>query len=105
MKNSVDLYTKTVLTVIAIALIANLLKGSDLVTKAHAKELDLSSLNLEAEASAEGTVFFVFENSRISSPVSTSESKWLGSSTSGNIGDKDIPKYIITNKRGYVSLK
>ncbi|MFT4223765.1 hypothetical protein [Dysgonomonas sp.] len=91
-----DLYTKIVLTVIAVALTANLLKDIDFVTKAHAgeKEIDLSALKIEKAANAnndEDITLFIYENSNISEPFSASNYE------NCRISYKDIPSHIITN--------
>lgn len=91
-----DLYTKIVLTVIAVALTANLLKDVDFVTKAHAGELDLSNMKIEKAANANDDgemTFFIYENSKIQRPFSSEYYRecW--------ISPKDIPSYIITNKK------
>ena len=96
MKTKTDLYTKIVLTVIAVALVAHLLKDISFVTKAQANELDLSALKAEDRSDDEGTVFFIYENSSISTPVAYG---------SGYINNDDRPKYIITNKKGSVRIR
>ncbi len=85
-----DLYTKIVLTVIAIALTANLIKDIDFVSKAQAGEV----VNLNAEKAAEQDItFFIYENSKIYSPFSQSNYKGC------TIDEKDIPTHIVTTKK------
>jgi hypothetical protein len=91
-----DLYTKIVLTVIAVALTANLLKDVDFVTKAHAGELDLSNMKIEKAANAndDGEItFFIYENSKISNPFSKNNYREC------SIANDDVPTHIITNKK------
>lgn len=112
-----DLYTKIVLTVIAVALTANLLKDVDFVTKAHAgeKEIDLSALKIEraANASDDGEVtFFIYENEALTGGFGKTEyvkqRKLYFSPTMGSKDisqayiekDYDMPKYVITTKKG-----
>lgn len=92
-----DRYTKIVLTVIAVALTANLLKDVDFVSKAHAGELDLSNMKIEKATDAnDGEVtFFIYENSKIRKPFSNDGYSWNNSKC--EIGVKDIPSHIITN--------
>jgi hypothetical protein len=69
MKTKTDLYTKIILTVIAIALTANLVKDIDFVSKAKAGEV----VNLNAEKAAEEDItFFIYDNSKIERPFSNS---------------------------------
>ena len=92
-----DMYTKIVLTVIAVALVGILVKDIDIVSKAQASpaNIDLSALNIEkAESSDENEMtFFIYENSKIKRPFSNNEPYegvcWISS--------KDIPSHIITN--------
>lgn len=95
MKQKTDLYTKIVLTVIAIALVANVLKDFNFVTKAHANELDLSGLTIEQSTDAE-TTLFIYENSAIETPIKGYNSGYINTSY-------DSPKYIITNTTGRIS--
>lgn len=94
MKTKADIYTKIVLTVIAIALVGILVKDMNLVTKAHATEtpIDLSTLNIEKVEDDKGTTFFIYENSKLKYP-------FKGRYNSSSIHGDDIPTYIITNKR------
>lgn len=94
MNNKTDLYTKIVLTVIAIFLGVIVFRNIDIVPKAHANELDLSGLTIEQGTDAE-TTLFIYENSRISTPISQFQT--------GRISGSDNPKYIITNKTGAIS--
>jgi len=106
-----DLYTKIVLTVIAIALVGILVKDVDFVTKAQANpaEIDLSALNIEkAESSNENEMtFFIYENSKIERPFSND--RYLDDNKTCRIGYQDIPAYIITNLKpedyNYVKIK
>ena len=85
-----DLYTKIVLTVIAVALTANLIKDIDFVSKAQASEV----VNLNAEKAAEEDItFFIYENSKINSPFSSKNYERC------TIDRKDIPTHIITTKK------
>jgi hypothetical protein len=90
MKTKTDLYTKIVLTVIAIALTANLVKDFDFVSKAQAGEV----VNLNAEKAAEEDItFFIYENSKIKRPFSSEyyDECW--------ISYEDIPTHIVTTKK------
>ncbi|WP_029902325.1 hypothetical protein [Prevotella sp. 10(H)] len=91
-----DLYTKIVLTVIAIALVGNLVKDVDFVSKAQASpvNLDLSTLNIEKAEGAEENemTFFIYENSKIERPFS--KSLYYDECY---INYNDVPTYIITN--------
>lgn len=84
-----DLYTKIVLTVIAITLIGLLVKDVNFVSKATANELDLSGLRIEEATDEVEVTYFIFENSKLRSPF-------------GNRGKVDtyydVPTYIITTK-------
>ncbi len=68
MKPKTDLYTKIVLTVIAVFLAILIIKDVDFVTKAQANpvDLDLSALNIEKATSEEGTTFYIYENDKLS---------------------------------------
>ncbi|SBW07162.1 hypothetical protein [uncultured Dysgonomonas sp.] len=92
-----DLYTKIVLTVIAIFLGVLIIKDVDFVTKAQAKpaDLDLSALKIEkAESEDEKEMtFFIYENSKIQKPFSVDNYERC------EIGYKNVPTYIITNKK------
>jgi len=96
MKNKNDVYTKIVLTVIAIALVGNLIKDINFVSKAHANELDLSGLKIENASNANDQVFYIYENNKIEKPVK--------GYSNGKVGSEDNPLYIITNKTGTISL-
>ena len=88
-----DLYTKIVLTVIAVALTANLIKDTDFVSKAQASEvINLSDRNVE-KAEEEDITFFIYENSKIERPFSSDNTGVC------KIGYKDIPTHIVTTKR------
>jgi len=91
MKNKNDVYTKIVLTVIAIALVGNLIKDINFVSKAHATELDLSGLKIENASNADDMVLYIYENSRLGSPGTS----YRGASISSN----DVPLYVVTGKR------
>lgn len=97
MKTKTDLYTKIVLTVIAIFLGVIIVKDMDLVSKAHAGELDLSNVKIEKAADADDgeITFFIYENSKIKEPFSKENYRECG------LSDKDVPTYIITNKKIY----
>ena len=92
-----DLYTKIVLTVIAVFLGILIVKDIDLVSKAQASpaNIDLSALNIEkAESSDENEMtFFIYENSKIDRPF-TNEDYYRNACL---IGIKDVPSHIITN--------
>lgn len=109
-----DLYTKIILTVIAVALIVNLIKDINFVSKAHAGEV----VNLNAEKTAEEDVtFFVYENDNLLGGFGSNEypqKRWSFGSPSMRSKDVnkayieegyDFPKYIITNKKGTFWLK
>lgn len=90
MKTKTDLYTKIVLTVIAIGLTANLIKDMDFVSKAQAGEV----VNLNAEKAAEEDItFFIYENEKIQEPFSSNNTGTC------KISYKDIPTHIITTKK------
>lgn len=94
-----DLYTKTVLTVIAVALVGILIKDVDFVSSAQAKStaIDLSALTVEKAASDDEKemTFFIYENSKIKKPFSKEGSYDYDGPC--EISNKDIPTYIITN--------
>lgn len=90
MKTKTDLYTKIVLTVIAIALTANLIKDIDFVSKAQAGEV----VNLNAEKAAEEDItFFIYENEKIERPFS---SRYYDEC---RVGYRDIPTHIVTTRK------
>ena len=104
-----DLYTKIVLTVIAVALTLNLIKDINFVSKAQAGEV----VNLNAEKTAEEDItFFVYDNDKILGGFGSKEypqKSWSFGSRSMRSKDLnkayieegyDFPKYIITNKKG-----
>lgn len=122
MKTKTDLYTKIVLTVIAIALVGNLLKDISFVTKAQASELDLSALKIENASDEEGTTFYIYENDKVlggfgkkqytdydfftDSPSMTRKGSTSDEYKKGYINPYyDTPKYIITTKTGSFWLK
>ncbi|MDR3056901.1 MAG: hypothetical protein LBU84_02010 [Prevotella sp.] len=89
-----DLYTKIVLTVIAVALTANLIKDIDFVSKAQAGEV----VNLNAEKAAEEDItFFIYENDKIKQPFSKTGYSWYKDEC--EISYADIPTHIITTKK------
>lgn len=99
----IDRYIKVVLTVIAIFLGIIIIKDVDFVTKAHAgeKEIDLSALKLEQTTNAndEGEItFFIYENRKIEKPFSNTY-ELFADRAECEISDKDVPLYIITNKK------
>lgn len=110
MKTKTDLYTKIVLTVIAIALTANLIKDIDFVSKAQAGEV--VNLNAEKAENMEETTFYIYENDKLLGGFGSKEyarKRWDYSSPSMDRKDVnkayieegyDFPKYIITNKKG-----
>lgn len=127
MKLKTDLYTKIVLTVIAIALVGHLLKDIDLVSKAQANELDLSGMKIENVSDGREITFFIYENDKLDGGFGKDKYSEEYSSTttvtllsgqkktveqpSFRTADKsideavinqhiDTPKYIITNKTG-----
>lgn len=100
MNTKTDLYTKIVLTVIAIFLGVIVFRNIDFVPKAHANELDLSALTIEQGTDAE-TTLFIYENSELSEPFSRTGYTWERRKC--EIGLDDIPKYVITNKTGTIS--
>ncbi|WP_029902327.1 hypothetical protein [Prevotella sp. 10(H)] len=91
-----DLYTKIVLTVIAVFLAVIIIKDVDFVSKAQASpvNLDLSALNVEKAEGAEENemTFFIYENSKIERPFS--KSLYYDECY---INYNDVPTYIITN--------
>lgn len=90
MKLKIDLYTKIVLTVIAVFLGIIIVKDTDFVSKAQAGEV----VNLNAEKAAEEDItFFIYENSKIQEPFSSE------TVNSCRIGYKDIPTHIVTTKK------
>ncbi|MDR3056900.1 MAG: hypothetical protein LBU84_02005 [Prevotella sp.] len=90
MKTKTDLYTKIVLTVIAVFLGIIIVKDVEFVSKAQASEV----VNLNAEKTAEEDItFFIYENSKIQEPFSSS------SYGACRIGEKDIPTHIVTTKK------
>ena len=99
-----DLYTKIVLTVIAIFLGVLIIKDVDFVTKAQAKpaDLDLSALKIEkAETADEKEItFFIYENDALRKGFSNNS---YGSASIDSFYDK--PKYIITNKKGSFTVE
>lgn len=117
MKIKTDLYTKIVLTTIAIALIGLLVKDMDFVTKAQATELDVSAMKIENASDTEETTFYIYENDKILGGFGTKAYKEAGkyhysSHWGKNKIDQDVfkkayineyidtPKYIITTKTG-----
>jgi len=115
MKTKTDLYTKIVLTVIAVALTGNLIKDIDFVSKAHAGEADLSAVKMEKAESVveDGEItYYIYENARLNSGFGTTkyvEKRYSTLSPSMRIKDitqayiekdYDLPKYIITTKKG-----
>jgi len=91
MKNKSDAYTKIVLTVIAVFLGIIIVRDTDVVSKAHANEMDLSGLKIENSSSANDQVFYIYENSKL-----TNDAR---SYRNGSISKSDVPLYIITNTR------
>lgn len=126
MKVKTDLYTKIVLTIIAIALVGHLIKDINLITKAQASEIDLSALKIENASDEEGMTFFIYENDKLGGGFGKDKySEESGKTTvtllsgkkktfdtpslvtkSKNVDEavinqyNDVPKYIITNKTG-----
>ena len=88
-----DLYTKIVLTVIAVSLSVIAFKDINFVTKAQANDLNLSDLKIEQAESREDITLFIYENSEIDDPFTSF-------SETCRISIRDIPKYIITSKTG-----
>lgn len=97
MKTKTDLYTKIVLTAIAVFLGIIVLKDTSLSSKASANKIDLSALDIEKTIDDEGTTFFIYENSKISEPFSNKG--YSRQKTECEISYDDIPTYIITNKK------
>lgn len=91
----IDSYTKIILTIIAIAQIGHLIKDSNIITKAHASEINLSTLKIEDTRDSEGTTFFIYENNKLEKPFSKEPFSW----DNCEIRPNDIPIYIITNKK------
>lgn len=116
MKTKTDLYTKVVLTVIAIFLGILIFKDVDFVTKAQASPLDLSALNIEKADDDEGMVFYIYDISNLDIPFETKKyrmdqfppynsiERWKEKEKSPDEAyldnNKHLPKYIITNKKG-----
>lgn len=94
-----DLYTKIVLTVIAVFLGILIVKDIDLVSKAQASpaNIDLSALNIEkAENSDENEMtFFIYENDKIEQPFT--KGKYYYDGNVCRINCSDVPSFIITN--------
>lgn len=124
MKLKTDSYTKIILTVIAIALIGNLIKDVDFVTKAHATPLELNLPTLKAEDASndEGMTLYIYENDEVlggfgkekytdydfytSSPTLKSKGYNDNKYKKAFINTYyDTPKYIITNKKGLFWLE
>jgi len=94
MKTKTDLYTKIVLTVIAVFLGIIIVKDVDFVSKVQASEV----VNLNAEKAAEEDItFFIYENSKIKQPFSNNGTSWENGLC--EIGNKDIPTHIVTTKK------
>ena len=96
MKTKTDLYTKVVLTAIAIFLGIIIVKDIDFVSKAQASEV----VNLNVEKAAEDDkdiTFFIYENSKIKKPFSNDGTSWENGLC--EIGNKDIPTHIVTTKK------
>ena len=86
-----DLYTKIVLTVIAITLIGLLVKDINFVSKATANELDLSGLRIEEATDEDEVSYFIYENSKLRNPFSK---------RNGRVDSfYDAPIYIITTSK------
>lgn len=98
-----DLYTKIVLTIIAITLVVHLLKDVDLITKANATSPSVPSLNVNQTANIDRDItFYIYEN----------ESLHEGFGFSSLFRDRakvdpyyDVPKYIITTKTGSFEVR
>ncbi|MDU1891788.1 MAG: hypothetical protein E6767_13965 [Dysgonomonas sp.] len=118
MKLKTDIYTKIVLTVIAIALVGILIKDIDFVTKAQASEPGLSVAKIEkSKNNNEDVTFFVYENDELvggfgkekyteytfntSNPSLKSKGYSSDSKYEKAYINKyyDTPKYIITTKK------
>ncbi len=93
-----DLYTKIVLTVIAVFLGVLVFKDVSFVTKAQANDLNLSDLKIEQAEKDEDITLFIYENSEIEKPFSYEGFSWERNEC--KIGREDMPKYIITSKTG-----
>jgi hypothetical protein len=92
MKTKTDLYTKIVLTAIAVFLGIIIVKDMDFVSKAQAGEV----VNLNTEKAAEEDItFFIYENSKIYRPFSSSNYNEC------QININDIPTHIATTKKIY----
>ena len=102
MKIKTDLYTKIILTAIAIFLAMIAFKDINFVSKAQASPLDLSGMKVEDVSDDEGTTFFVYENEKIEKPFDANYNY-----DECEIYFKDVPTHIITNKkvRSYSSIK
>lgn len=98
MKTKTDLYTKVVLTVIAIFLGILIFKDVDFVTKAQASPVDLSALNIEKADDDEGITFFIYENNKLRKPFTKNEYYWYDNTCT--IGYDEIPSHIITTRIG-----
>lgn len=115
MKIKTDIYTKIVLTVIAIALTGLLIKDIDLITKVNAAEPDLSVINIEKAQSDEERTFYIYENDKLFGGFGKSEytddyntsTPWIRKKDYNTEKKKayinnyyDMPQYIITTKKG-----
>lgn len=90
MKIKIDLYTKIVLTAIAIFLGIIIVKDMDFVSKAQASEV----VNLNTEKAAEENItFFIYENDKIHRPFSSSNNETC------IIDERNIPTHIVTTRK------
>ena len=116
MKTKTDLYTKVVLTAIAIFLGIIIVKDIDFVSKAQAGEvINLSEFKTE-NLENEETTFYIYENDKLFSGFGKTEYPRTRYSNSSVMIKKDVnqayieekydfPQYIITTKTGTFWLK
>jgi len=91
-----DLYTKIVLTAIAIFLGIIIVKDIDFVSKAQANEVvNLSDLKIEKDENAadDDITFFIYENDKIKQPFSSIYFDEC------QIDKRDTPTHIVTTKK------
>lgn len=119
MKIKTDIYTKVILTAIAVFLGVIIVKDVDFITKAHAGELDLSNMRIEQAANANNdreVTFYIYENDKLTGGFGNSkynessyysESPYLSNKPNDAMNKTayinqvyDIPKYIVTTRKG-----
>lgn len=109
MKIKTDLYTKVVLTTIALFLGVIVFKDINFVAKAQATELDVSALKVEE--SNDDITFFIYDNDKIKKPFTVKSNSFSGTiySNECEISSTDTPVQIVTTKRipadSYITIK